>query len=81
MNSTYKQAIAAVTGLRASLATNNAVDHLLPQEIAALEALPYVPKQTVHYFNRDQAINLLLKVEIGLTLEWRYKALGSAADH
>lgn len=74
---TYKQLIESVSAMRKQFIANNAVDHLLPQEITALEALHCAPSQTIHYLNREQAINLLIKVEIGLTLEWHAKAAGT----
>lgn len=80
-NTTYLQAIGYVQQLRASLIANNAVRYLLPQEITALQQLPYAPKQTVHLFNRNQAIELLMRAEIGLTLEWHAKAFQSQSSN
>jgi len=73
---TYQQAIDYVQQLRQSIIANNAVRYLLPQEITALEQLPYAPEQTVHLFNRTQAIELLMRAQIGLTLEWHARAAG-----
>lgn len=45
--------------------------YLLPQEKESLKLLPFFPKVTADYISRAQAINLLGRFRVGITLEVR----------
>jgi hypothetical protein len=51
-------------------------DYLLPQEVESLKALPYFPKITAENINRHQALALLGRFKVGITLESRVYELG-----
>ena len=73
MPKTYQQIINSIVSTKTALKENIGTEKLLPQEIQAIEGLGLIPKESIPYFSRWQAIELLTKFEIGITLEWKYK--------
>jgi hypothetical protein len=61
--------------LRAMLSESIDTDYLVTPEIEAMNSLGLIPKETINYLDRGQALGLLKKYEVGIGLQKKYAEL------
>ena len=66
-----KQILQQIYTAVAKLEENIDIPYLMPNEFELLDNIKVLPNQSIHYFNRQQALSLLKKFYLGIMLEYK----------